>query len=413
MDIPRQKPRSNRPMIIVGIAAALVVTTLGLARLKPAAPSVERSTLLIDTVKHGQMLREVRGTGTLEPESQRIVSALTAGRIDRVLVRPGAAVEAKTLLLEMSNPDVQLQSLDAQRQVKLAEADLSSLEASLEAQRLAAASSVAAAKTALHDAERATRVAERLAGEGLASAMEIERAKDQTDEARVRFESEQTRLDVLTRSLRAQLSLRRAEIDRLRAIASFQNDRVVSMKVLAGAAGIVQELSLDPGQWVNPGQLLARVAGVDRLKAVIRVAETQVRDVAIGLPAVIDTRNGTVKGRVARVDPGAQNGTVEVDIAIEGALPKGARPDLSVDATIELERLENVNYVGRPADGSSEATVGLFRLTPDGHMAERVSVKLGRGSASAIEVLSGLNPGDQVILSEMSRWDGVDRVRLK
>lgn len=413
MDIPRQKPRSNRPMIIVGIAAALVVTTLGLARLKPAAPSVERSTLLIDTVKHGQMLREVRGTGTLEPESQRIVSALTAGRIDRVLVRPGAAVEAKTLLLEMSNPDVQLQSLDAQRQVKLAEADLSSLEASLEAQRLAAASSVAAAKTALHDAERATRVAERLAGEGLASAMEIERAKDQADEARVRFESEQTRLDVLTRSLRAQLSLRRAEIDRLRAIASFQNDRVVSMKVLAGAAGIVQELSLDPGQWVNPGQLLARVAGVDRLKAVIRVAETQVRDVAIGLPAVIDTRNGTVKGRVARVDPGAQNGTVEVDIAIEGALPKGARPDLSVDATIELERLENVNYVGRPADGSSEATVGLFRLTPDGHMAERVSVKLGRGSASAIEVLSGLNPGDQVILSEMSRWDGVDRVRLK
>jgi HlyD family secretion protein len=413
MDIPRQKPPSKRTPLLIAAAVLVVATTVGLAQLRPAAPSVERGTLWIDTVKRGEMLREVRGNGTLVPEDLRVVSALTAGRIDRVLVRPGAHVDVGTVLLEMSNPDVQLQSLDAEHQEKLAEADLASLRASLEGQRLAAVSAVAAAKRSANEAERALKVAERLANEGLTSSMDIDRARDALDEAKDQQESEIQRLALLTESLRAQMALRQSEVERLRAIAHFQTERIASMTVRAGQKGVLQSLSLEAGQWVNPGQELARVAGQDRLKAVVRVPETQARDLAQGLLAQIDTRNGIVKGHVSRVDPGATNGTVSVDVAIDGPLPRGSRPDLSVDATIEIERLADVTYVGRPADGSSEATVGLFVLEADGHHARRVQVQLGRGSANSIEVRSGLKPGDQVILSEMTRWDAVDRVKLQ
>ena len=413
MDIPRQKPKVNRVPMIAGGAILVVATTVGLSQLKPAAPTVERSTLWIDTVKRGEMLREVRGNGTLVPEDLRVVSALTAGRIDRVIQRPGAKVEVGTVLLEMSNPDVMLQALDAERQVKLAEADLASLRASLESQRLGAVSSVAEAKRAANEAERALKVAERLASEGLTSAMDIDRARDNLAEAHERQDSENQRLVLLTESLRAQLALRQSEAERLRAIARFQQERVSSMTVRAGQKGVLQSLSLQPGQWVNPGQELARVAGQDRLKAVVRVPEQQARDLALGLAAQIDTRNGIVKGHVSRVDPGAQGGTVSVDLAIDGPLPKGARPDLSIDATIEIERLADVLFVGRPADGSAETTAGLFVLDADGRHAHRVQVLLGRGSANAIEVKNGLKPGDQVILSEMSRWQAVERVKLQ
>ena len=413
MDIPRVKPPSKTKPILIASAVVVVVTTVGLSRLRPAAPTVERGTLWIDTVKKGEMVREVRGNGSLVPEDLRVVSALTAGRIDRVLVRPGAQCDVNTVLLEMSNPDVQLQSLDAERQVKLAEADLASLRASLESQRLAAVSTVAQARRDENEAERLLKVAERLNGEGLTSSMEIDRAKDNVTEAKDRFESESERLALLTESLKAQLALRQSEVERLRAIAHFQLERVASMTVKAGQKGVLQSLSLEPGQWVNPGQELARVAGQEKLKAVVRIPETQAQDLAIGLKAVVDTRNGLVNGHVTRSDPGATNGSVSVDITIDGELPRGARPDLSVDATIELERLPDVVYVGRPADGSSEATVGLFVLDGDGHYAHRVQVALGRGSVNAIEVRSGLKPGDQVILSEMGRWDAVDRVRLQ
>lgn len=413
MDIPRVREKRDPRWFIIGGVLLVLLATLGVSRLKPAAPSVERSTLWIDTVKRGEMLRQVRGTGTLVPEDLRVVSALTAGRIERVIVRPGAKVEAGTILLEMSNPDVQLQALDAERQVKLAEADLASLRSTLESQRLGAVSTVASTRTQMNEAERGVKVAERLAADGLASGMEIDRARDKLEEAKSLFESEKSRLVLLTDALKAQMDLKRSEVDRLRAISAFQRERVASMTVRAGQVGVVQSLSLQPGEWVNPGAELARVAGQDRLKAVVRVPETQARDVALGLPVVVDTRNGTVKGRVSRIDPGAQGGTVAVDVAIEGALPRGARPDLSVDATIEIERLPNVLYVGRPADGSSEATVGLFVLGPDGHTATRTPVQLGRGSVNTIEVISGLKVGDQVILSEMSRWDAVARVRLQ
>ena len=413
MDIPRVKPPSRTKAMIITAAVLVVVGTVGLSQLRPAAPTVERGTLWIDTVKKGEMLRQVRGNGTLVPEDLRVVSALTAGRIDRVLVRPGAACEPNTVLLEMSNPDVQLQSLDAERQVKLAEADLASLKSSLESQRLAAVSTVAQARRDANEAERLLKVAERLSGEGLTSSMEIDRARDNLTEAQERFDSEKERLALLTESLKAQLALRQSEVERLRAIARFQVERVNSMTVRAGQKGILQSLSLEPGQWVNPGQELARVAGQDRLKAVVRIPETQARDLALGLKAEVDTRNGIVKGHVSRMDPGATNGSVAVDIALEGELPRGARPDLSVDATIEIERLPDVVYVGRPADGSSEATVGLFVLDTDGRYAHRVQVELGRGSVNAIEVRKGLKPGDQVILSEMGRWDAVDRVKLQ
>jgi multidrug efflux pump subunit AcrA (membrane-fusion protein) len=413
MDIPRVKPKSNRMPMFVGIAVLVVVGTVGLARLRPAAPAIEKATLWIDTVKQGEMLRQVRGNGTLVPEDLRVVSALTAGRIDRVLVRAGAQCDVNTVLLEMSNPDVQLQALDAQRQVKLAEADLASLRSTLDAQRLLTVSAVAESRRAVNEAQRLLKVAERLATEGLTSAMEIERARDNVTEAEERHESEKQRLVLFTESLKAQLALRQSEVERLRAIARFQQERVASMTVRAGQNGVLQSLPLQPGQWVNPGQELARVAGQEKLKAVVRVPETQARDLALGLLADVDTRNGIVRGHVARVDPAAQNGTVAVDVALDGDLPRGARPDLSVDATIEIERLPNVVHVGRPADGSSESTVGLFVLEADGRHARRVQVELGRGSANAIEVRKGLKPGDQVILSEMSRWDAVDRVKLQ
>ncbi len=413
MDVPRAQLRRRHRLRYALVALALVGVGVGLLSLRPAVPRVERSTLWIDTVRRGTMLREVRGTGSLVPESQRVVSALSAGRIDRVRVRPGARVEPGTLLVEMSNPDVQLQALDAERQVKLAEADLASLRASLETQRLEAVASVAAARSALREAGRSVRVADTLAAHGLASAMEVERARDRAEEARARDESERRRLAVLTDALRAQLDLRQLEVERLRGIARFQQERVDAMQVRAGAAGVVQELALEPGQWVNPGQLLARVAGPERLKAVIRIPETDARDLTLGLSAVVDTRNGTVRAHVSRVDPAVQNGSVAVDLVFDAALPKGARPDLSVDAAVQIDRIPNALYVGRPAQGGSESEVRLFRLDPDGHGATRVPVRLGRGSASTVEIRGGLREGDRVILSEMTQWDSYDRVRLR
>ena len=413
MDIPREKPKRRRGRLIAAGAAVLLIALVGISRLPSAAPSTERSTLLIDRVVRGEMLREVRGIGTLQPEDLRIVSALTAGRVDRVRLRPGARVEARTVILEMSNPDVQLQALDAERQVKLAEAELAALHANLETQRLSAVSSAASAQSEANEAERQVKVAERLQADGLGSGMDVDRARDRVSEARQKLDSERRRLDVFTESLQAQLELRRAEVDRLRAISRFQGERVASMTVQAGQAGVLQSLALQPGQWVNPGQELARVAGQERLKATVRVPEQDARDLNLGLQCVVDTHNGTIKGRVARLDPASQNGEVGVDIALDDALPRGARPDLAVEATIEIERLADVLHIGRPAEGSSEATIPLFVLSPGGDLATRREVKLGRASANAVEVLSGLAAGEQVILSEMSRWGSARRIRLR
>lgn len=413
MDIPREKKPRTRLPIYAGIVAVVALTLVGLMSLKPAGPGVERATLLIDTVKRGEMLRQVRGNGTLVPEDLRIVSAMTAGRIERIVARPGTRVEEGSVLLEMSNPDVQLEALDAERQLTLAQAELATQRASLETQRLAAVSAAATARSEMREAERQVRVAERLSTDGLSSSMDLERANDRLSEARERYDSEKRRLTVVEEATEAQIALRRSEVDRLRSIAAFQRDRVSSMTVRAGQKGVVQALALQPGQWVNPGQEIARVAGQDRLKAVLMVPESQARDLALGLKASVDTRNGFIAGHVSRVDPAVQGGTVAVDVALDGALPRGARPDLSVDGVIQIERIANALYVGRPADGSTEATTQLFRLEADGRTATRVTVRVGRGSADAVEILEGLKEGDRVILSEMSQWSTATRVILK
>jgi len=413
VDIPLQRPRRRRKPLLIAAGLMLVaLTSLGLAQLKPAAPNVERATLWLDTVRRGPMVRQVHGNGTLVPESQRFVAALTAGRVERVLARPGARVEPGTVLVELSNPDVQLEALDAERQLKLAEAELASLRSSLETSRLAQGSSLAAARTELREARRAVAVAERLASEGLSSSMEADRARDRLLEAEERHQAELRRMELADEAFRAQVELRRADLERVRAIARFQRERVASMRVRAGAAGVVQELALEPGQWVQSGQGLARVASPERLKAVLLVPQGNARDLRLGLPVMVDTRDAKVRGRVSRVDPAVQNGTVAVEVALNGALPRGARPDLSVEGTIEIDRLADVLSVGRPASGASETTVRLFRLEPDGHTAVRVPVRLGRSSFNAVEVLEGLSAGDRIILSEMSRWEHVDRVRI-
>jgi multidrug resistance efflux pump len=366
----------------------------------------------IDSVQKGPLVIEVRGPGTLVPERVRYISAVTAGRVERRLAEPGQEVHPETVLLELSNPDVQLEALESERQLTVAQADRVNLQTDLVTQRLNQEAAVAAAKAAYQDAKRNAEAAEGLATKELISAMEASRAKDRVEELETRYKVEEQRLAVMVGAADSQLTLQKAQVGRLRAVTEFQRGRVRSMKVLAGADGILQELPLEVGQWAQSGATLARLVEPGKLKAVLRIPETQAKDVAIGQPAAIDTRNGIVKGKVYRIDPAVQNGTVTVDVSLEGEMPRGARPDLSVDGTIQVERLENVLHVGRPAYGQANSAVGLFKLTPDGSEAGRVNVRLGRTSVNTVEIAGGLQPGDKVIISDMSRWDGHDRVRI-
>jgi HlyD family secretion protein len=414
MDIPRTPPnrRRQRTLYAVGGIAAIAIVTVALSRLKPAAPSVEVSTLVIDSVRRGPMVREVRGPGSLAPESPNFISAVTSGRVDRVYLRPGAHVEANTVLFDMSNPDVELSLLSADQQVSAAEAALVTLRTSLATQRLAQQAAVAQTQAAYQDAQRTAVAAESLAHRNLIASYELQKDRDQAEQLRTQLAIARQQLEVIAGSVDSQISLQQAQIQRLRAIAAFQKNRVASMHVTAGAPGVLQDLSLEVGQWVQAGQQLAEVVQPGHLKAVLRIAETQAAEVAIGQKAAIDTRNGIVPGHVVRMDPSAQNGTVAIDVAFDGPLPQGARTDLSVEGTIEIERLNDVLYVGRPAYGQSNSTVGLFKLVEGGHYAVRVNVQLGRASVQNIEVVGGLKQGDQVILSDMSRYDAVDRVKL-
>jgi HlyD family secretion protein len=414
VDIPRTPPnkKRQRALIAIGGVAAIVVVTVALSRLKPAAPSVDRATVVIDTVKQGAMVRDVRGPGTLAPESPRFISAVTSGRVDRVVLRPGAKVEPNTVLLEMSNPDVELSLLGADQQLAAAQAALVTLRTSLATQRLAQEAAVAQEQGAYQDAQRSAVAAESLAKRGLIASFDLNHARDQVTQTQSQLSIGRQQLAVLAGSVDSQIALQADQVERLRAIDQFQKSRVASMNVTAGAEGVLQDLSLEVGQWVQAGQQLAEVVEPGHLKAVLRIAETQAAEVALGQSAQIDTRNGIVNGHVTRMDPQAVNGTVSVDVSLEGALPQGARPDLSVEGTITIERLANVLYVGRPAYGQSNSTVGLFKLVEGGHYAVRANVQLGRASVNYIEVLGGLKQGDQVILSDMSRYDAVDRVKL-
>ena len=392
---------------------ALLLITLGLSRLKPAAPSVERSTLWIDVVKRGQMLRQVRGTGTLVPEVIRWIPSATEGRVEKILILPGTPVKANTVILELSNPEVVLAEQDAGLQVKSAQADFVSQKVRIDGQRLDEESRLATLEADYNQAAREAQMNEKLFTDGLVSNLVLENSRGKMKELGKRLEIEKKRLEMSTNSVEAEIAVQRASVEKVQALSAVRQQQAEALKVRAGIDGVLQQVPVEVGQRVAPGATLAKVAQPLRLKAELKIPETQAKDIVIGQPASIDTRNGIVAGKVMRIDPAVLNGTVTVDVALTGPLPNGARPDLSVDGTIELERLENVLSIGRPAFGQEKSTVGMFRLEPDGKSAVRVPVKLGRGSVNTVEIIDGLKEGQQAILSEMSRWDGFERIRLE
>ena len=413
-NVARQKRRRQIIYIAVGIML-LALVTMGLSRLKPAAPSVERSTVWIDTVKRGSVLRQVRGLGTLVPieGSIQFLPAITEGRVERILQLPGAQVKADTILLELSNPQLSQEALDAQWKLKAAEADYKNLEVALASQVLAQKSVAAQAQSEYSQAKMQSDIDTELAKLGVISQLSQKVSSQKADELATRNEIEKQRLENSSEVLKAQLQAKEAEVEQFRALAQLKQSQLDGLRVRAGIDGVLQEQTLKIGQYVTPGTTLAKVVQPQRLKAELKIAETQAKDIQLGQPASIDTHNGVIPGHVVRIDPSVVNGTVTVDVALDAALPQGARPDLSVDGTIDLEKMENVLYVGRPAFGQEQSTVGMFRLGPDGTTAVRAQVKLGRSSVNTVEILQGLKQGDQVILSDMSRWDNFDRIRLE
>jgi RND family efflux transporter MFP subunit len=410
----RQKRRRQIIYIAVGIVL-LALVTMGLSRLKPAAPTVERSTVWIDTVKRGSVLRQVRGLGTLVPieGSIQFLPAITEGRVEKILELPGAQVKPDTILLELSNPQLSQEAMDAQLKLKASEADYKNLEVALASQVLAQKSVAASAQSDYSQAKRQADVDTQLAKLGVISELSQKVSNEKAAELGTRNEIEQQRLENTNEVLKAQLQAKAAEVEEFRALAQLKQSQLDGLRVRAGITGVLQEQTLKIGQYVTPGTVLAKVVQPQRLKAELKIAETQAKDIQLGQPSSVDTHNGVIAGHVTRIDPSVVNGTVTVDVALDGALPQGARPDLSVDGTIDLEKMENVLYVGRPAFGQEQSTVGMFKLEPDGNTAVRAQVRLGRSSVNTVEILQGLKEGDQVVLSDMSRWDNFDRIRLE
>lgn len=417
MDIQREgvaeKKRKQRIIWMVAGGLALAIAAIGLARLKPAAPRVERSAVWIGGVERGAMVRQVRGPGTLVPEEVRWIPATTSGTVERIVLLPGSIVEPDSVILELRSPEVVQAALESEADVRAAEADLLTLRARLESEALTQQSVAGAAHADYEEAKMRAEADAELAREGLVSELNRKLSALRAAELGKRDELERERVGRGEEGLRAQLAAQRARLEQVRALHRLRAEERAQLRVAAGIAGVLEEVPVEVGQRVAPGANLARVARPERLKAELRIAETQAKDVIVGLPVEIDTRNGIVKGQVARVDPSAREGTVTVDVRLTDELPKGARPRLSVDGTIELENLADVLYVRRPAYGQPGSSVGLFKLDPDGKHATRVTVQLGRASVNTVEVLAGLAVGDQVILSDMSAWDAFERVRLR
>jgi HlyD family secretion protein len=412
--VARKKKLKQMALAVAGLLAVGLVSVV-LARLKPAAPTVERATVWVDTVKRGAMLRQVRGLGTLVPvdEARRWIPAATQGRVERIVIRPGAVVTPETVVLVLDDPQAR-QLMDESEQLLLgAQADLASLDARLQTERLNQRSTAATVDADYQQARLEKEVNEDLAKDGLVSNLILKQSTVKADSLAMRNRLEQERVKVAEDNIRAQLKAQQARIDQLQSLVALRRDQVDRLQVRAGMNGVLEQVPVDVGQQVAPGTNLARVADPTRLKAELRIAETQARDLTIGQVAQVDTRNGIIPGKVVRIDPAAQNGTVTVDVELEGALPRGARPDLSVDGTVELERLDNVLYVGRPAFGQEQSTVGLFKLDATTGEASRIQVQLGRSSVNTIEVMNGLGEGDSVVLSDMSAWDQFDRIRLR
>jgi HlyD family secretion protein len=412
-EFKRQKRRRQIIWSAAGIVA-LAAATIGVTRLKPAAPEVERTTVWTDTVKRGPMLRQVRGLGSLIPSQEftRQIPAETEATIVRILKLPGSQVKPDTILLEMSNPQVEQAAVDAKLQLKAAEAEYQSLKVTLQSNLMNQKAGAATVNSDYTQAKLQADTDKALYDLGVISGLAYKNSKSKSDELTTRNNIEDERLEINQKAIETQMAEQEAKVDQVRTLAGLKQKQLDALKVRAGIEGVLVDLPLQVGQHVTPGAMLAKVVQPDHLIAELKIAETQARDVQIGQPAQIDTHNGTASGTVIRVDPAVQNGTVTVDVKLTGELPKGARPDLSVDGTIDLEKLDNVLYVGRPAFGQENSTISLFKLDPDGKGAVRVPVKVGRASVNAIQVIEGLHEGDTVILSDMSRNDNTDRIRL-
>lgn len=414
MDIARApKKKTGRNLAMAGAAAAVVLLTVAVSRLDPAVPTVAKAAVLVDSVRRGDVVREVRGPGTLVPEQIRWITAQASARVERLHSESGSNVRNGALLLELSNPDLQIQTMQAEQQVRQAEIELLNLRTNLRSQILTQEGAVATARTQFVSAVQEAEAADSLRLRNLISEFELKNRKAQAEEFTTRLRIERERLELMTAAIDSQIAVQAGQVAQLKAIAANQQARLRSLQVRAPDDGVLQELTLQLGQWVPEGTTLAKVVQPGRLKAQLRIPESQAKDVALGQAASIDTRNGIVRGRVSRKDPSAVGGTVLVDVMLEGELPVGAVPDLSVDSTIEIQKMTNILYTGRPAFGPGSGTVGLFKLESNGDYAVRVPVELGRSSVNTIEILRGLEVGDKVVLSDMTQYANVDRVRIK
>jgi HlyD family secretion protein len=416
MDIPRPEAKRKkriRQATYGGIAGVVVVIiTIFLAQLEPAAPTVDRNTIWPDKVREGEMLRQTRGPGTLVPREIRWIAAQTDGRVDRVVVRPGAVVEPDTVLVEMSNPDLMQQTEEARFALEAAKAEFTDTELRLKNQELDQRAALGAARADYESARLQAEAEKDLADEGIVSAIDARRSELMAEQLKLRLEIEEERLTQFSKTLDAQIALQRARLDQVRNAYERRVEQVESLQVRAGIAGQLQRVEVEEGQRVGLGANIARVARPDELMAELQIPETQARDVQIGQRVDVDTRTGIVEGRVIRIDPAAQAGTVQVDVELMGQLPRGARPDMSVDGTIELERLPNVVFVGRPNYAQANSTISLFKIIDGGAYAVRVPVEIGAMSTNSVEIVKGLVPGDEVILSDTSAWEDNDRIRL-
>ena len=417
MDI--QRPSNARAKkirrIAYGTVALLLLggVTYGLSKLRPAAPSVDRATIWPDEVKRGPMLREVRGLGTLVPEDIRWIPAQTDAHVDKWVLRPPAIVKPDSIIMELSDPTVQKDAVDAEYQLKGAQADHDNLKVQVNSDLMSQKATEAAVRSDYEQARMQHDTDEKLEKEGLTSRLIEQQSKVKAEQLAIRLQLEAERTKIATDSANAKLAAQQAKVEQMKALYQLKKSQLDGLHVRAGINGVLQLVPVEVGQHVIPGTNLARVADPKKLRAEVKIAETQAKDVVPGQKATIDTRNGIVNGHVSRVDPSVINGTVTVDVSIDDPLPPGARPDLSVDGTITLENLKDVLYVGRPVHGQPDSTIGIFKIIDDGSEAVRVNVKLGRSSVNTIEIVQGLKVGDKVILSDMSAWDNFDRVRLK
>lgn len=418
MDIARpeeeKRRRRIRRFVYAGAGLLLVIViTAALSRLKPAAPTVDRSTIWTDTVKRGPMLRDVRGLGTLVPETIWVIPAATDGRVDKRYLLPGTPVKASSVILDLSNPQLQQETLDAEYQLKGAQAAYLQTKAQLENQLMDKRTQAASVSSQYRTAEMQKQALEQLGKLGLKAEIDVKTAEVQAEELAKQNDLAQKEVETFANSIEAQLAVQQANVDQKRALYALKKSQLEGLHVRSGIDGVLQELDVDVGQQVAQGAPLARVAQPKLLKAQLKIAETQAKDIEIGQKASIDTHNGLIAGHVMRIDPSVVNGTRTVDVKLDGPLPPGAVPDLSVEGTVEIERLADVLYVGRPVHGDADSAVGLFKVVDGGKEALRVPVELGRVSVNSVEIRKGLQVGDEVILSDMSASDNVDRVELR